>query len=378
MNKNLSEKTSREGYTQNKSIYGSALERHKAFWEHGPSDKPLFCCNIGMFVQDHCPLTMKALPQGIVKPGDINIQLFLEDCDNLYLTHRELADDYPFVASPFVFIPWMEAIMGCTVMSSKSTIWAEPCVTDWETWEWKDNIKENPWTQKLLEIMEALTRYAGRFPVSATMMRGPSDILAAMRGAVQLPLDILDYPDVMRGAVKKCADAFIEIGKEQLKLIPESDDGYMDGDRGFRVWSPDKMIWLQEDAMALLSPKIYREFIFQEDRRICSEFGGTAFHLHGSALWAVDDLVSAPEIDVIEMNLEAANCDIEGTFEGWRKIVVKKPLIIWRLYQDDFWLWLDRILKEYPARGLSIQITAKDLEEAKMIKEGFLKAVDKI
>ncbi|MDO8686033.1 MAG: uroporphyrinogen decarboxylase family protein [Clostridiales bacterium] len=354
-------------------IYGKVLEKHRAFWEHRPSDRPLLGCNIGMFVHHHCPLTMKGIPEGIVKPDDINVQLFLEDCENLYLAHKELGDDYPFIASPFVFIPWMEAIMGCPVRASESSIWAEPCVNDWETWEWKSIIGENPWMHKLLEIIEVLVKHAaGRFPVSATMMRGPSDILAAMRGAGQLPLDMLDYPDRMRNAVRLCADAFIEIGKEQLKRIPDSDEGYMDGDRGFRVWAPERLIWLQEDAMALLSPQIYREFFLPEDRRICNAFAATAFHLHGSALWMVDDLIASPEMDVIELNLEAANCDVEGTFKAWKKIRQYKPLVIWRLYDEDFWAWLDKVLNEIPAQGLSLQVTVMNLEEGKKVKSGFL------
>jgi hypothetical protein len=127
--------------------------------------------------------------------------------------------------------------------------------------------------------------------------------------------------------------------------------------------------------MALLSPDLYREFFFSIDRRIASEFPCTAFHLHGSALWAIDQLVTVPGIDVIELNIEAARCDIKGTFLGWKKIQAHKPLVMWRLYEDDFWDWLDRVLDEFPPRGLSIQVTVKDVEEGKKVKDRFFKVV---
>ena len=350
------------------NIFKNVFERQKLFWEHQPADIPLFGLNIGMHANQHCPLTMEALSGGIVHPEDINIEFFLKDCDNLYLAHKEIDDDYPFVASPFVYIPWMEAIMGCPIMASESSVWAEACVSDWERWQWIEPVQENSWTDKLLETMGALVEHAnGRYPVSATMMRGPSDILAAMRGAGQLPLDLLDFPDMMKKAVEECTDAFIAIAKEQHKLIPYSDEGYMDGDRGFRVWAPDKLVWLQEDAMAVLSPQLYRDFFLPADQRICSEFPATAFHLHGSALWAVDDLIAISELDVIELNLEAARCDVEGTFDAWERINKQKPLIIWRLYDEDFWVWLERVLAKIPAQGLSIQVTVRDLSEAKKV-----------
>ena len=358
-------------------MFNNVLDLHKSFWHHKPAPRPLFGCNIGMFSNEHCPLTMGAMPRGIIEPDDIDIGLFLRDCENLYVAHNELNDDYPFAASPFVYIPWMEAIMGCAIMASDTSMWANPCVADWNTWEWKDVGTENLWTAKLFEILEALIKHAaGRFPVAATMMRGPSDIYAAMRGAARFPLDFYDHPDSTREALRKCADVFIKLGKEQLALIPESNEGFMDGDRGTRVWAPDKVLWLQEDAMALLSPEIYRDFILPEDRRIGTEFSCVALHLHNSALWALDDIVAVREIDAIELNLDGENSDAEETLTGWKKIIAHKPLIVWRAFGQDFRNWLDRMLDELPASGLSIQVTARSLDEAKMAKEQFLQAVE--
>ena len=355
------------------------MDRHRAFWIRQDTDRPLLGCVIGFFVNERFPRLMEAMPAGLVKPEDIRVDLFLEDCERLYQHYQEIDDDYPYAAAPFPGIPWMEAIMGCPVYSSETSFWVEPCVKDWEAWHWQRPCLEDQWTRKLLELMQALVKHSNeRYPVAPTLMRGPSDILAAMRGATQLPLDLIDFPDVMGRAAGLCADVWIEVGKAQLSLIPESSEGYMAGDAGLRTWAPDKVIWLQEDAMALLSPELYSKFFFPLDRHIAGEFPCTAFHLHGSALWGIDQLAGVPEIDVLELNLEAAMCDIEGTFQGWKKIQANKPLVIWRLYENDFWPWLDRTLAELPSRGLSIQVTVKDVEEGKKVKAGFLKAVSRI
>jgi len=362
-------------------MFENTLERHRAFWMRQETGRPLLGCNIGFYVNERFPRVMEAMPTtgATVSPEDIRVDLFLEDCEHLYQAYREIDDDYPYVAAAFPYIPWMEAIMGCPVRSSPTSFWAEPCIEDWETWHWQRPTLENPWARKLLELVRALIEQSdGRYTVAPTLMRGPSDMLAAMHGAAQLPLNLIDFPNLMMRAIELCAETWIEVGQAQLALIPESSEGYIAGDHGLRTWAPDKVIWLQEDAMALLSPKLYHEFFFPVDRYIAGKFPCIAFHLHGSALWAIDQLVTAPEIDVIELNLEAAMCDVEGTLAGWKKIQANKPLVMWRLYENDFWTWLGMILTEFPSAGLSIQTTVKDAEEGKRVKAGFFEAVNRV
>jgi hypothetical protein len=361
-------------------MFGNTLDRYQAFWNRLDTDRPLWGCNIGFFVNERYPRVMEKIPPGLVRPEDIQVDLFLQDCENLYSAYQKMGDDYPYVGASFIYIPWMEAIMGCPIKSSHTSFWAEPWVKDWKDWHWQKPTLENPWLQKLLELMRALVKHAdGRYPVAPTLMRGPSDMLAAMRGAAQLPLDLIDFPDIMKRAINLCAEVWIEVGKAQLALIPESKEGYVAGEHGLRTWAPDKVIWLQEDAMALLSPPLYREFFLPVDRYIAGEFPCLAFHLHNSALWAIEELVGVPEINVLELNLDdIGHSDVEGTFRGWKKIQAHKPLVMWWSYEEGFWSLLKRVLEEFPSRGLAIQVVVKDAEEGKKVRAGFLEAVSKI
>jgi len=345
------------------------IERHRAFLKREPSDRPLFGCNMGLLMHEVFPSLAKSIPAGQVTPDQIRVDLFLEECERLYQSFCELNDDYPFVGAAFIYVPWMEAIMGCPIRSSGTTMWAEPAVPDWETWHWeKPSLDRNPWALKLMELTKAVVEHsAGRYPVAPTLMRGPADMLSAMRGATRFALDFYDYPAAVRRAAELCTEVWLEVGKAQMALVPESSSGYIASGHGLRFWAPDKIIWLQEDAMALLSPRLFREFILPWDRRIASEFPYVAFHLHGSALWAVHDLVKVPELDVIELNFEAAPGGVEGIFTGWKQILEQKPLVAWGPYDPLPNSWLHRVWSEFPPRGLSVQATVSTLEEGQAL-----------
>jgi hypothetical protein len=358
------------------SMPADLISRHQGFWERQPAERPLLGINVGTTLEETFPRTMVRISDGPLKPEDLPLDEFLQDCDALALAHAGLGD-YPYVAAPFVGVPWLEAIAGCPIAAARNSFWAEACVTDWGSWHWPESFIDNAWTQKLLELMEALTAHAaGSYQIAPTLMRGPSDILAAMRGGAALVMNLMDQTPKVQRAIEEVSRLWSDVAKAQLARIPPSAGGYVAGAAALRTWAPDKVLWLQEDAMALLSPKVYRKYFLAADRQLSDAFPCIAFHLHGSALWAIDDLVTLPGVNVLELNLEDARCDVEGTFAGWRKIQQHKPVVLWRTYGPDFQTWLYRVLREFPAAGLSIQVSTHDRAEAETVQAVFTRAVE--
>lgn len=350
-----------------------ALKRHKAFWNHEPMDRPSWGVSIGFFADEAYPHVMAKMKTGPIEPEDIHIEDLLIDLDKRREDLRGVGD-FPFTCAAISNIPWMEAIAGCPIMASPSSFWAEPCLNDFENWSWDRSALESPWTKKLLELMRALAEYSGgRYQLSLAHMRGPSDILAAMRGAAQFAMDFMDTPDLVAPALQHCARIWREIAQAQLDQIPPSTDGYISLEWGLRAWAPDKLLWLQEDAMAFLSPRLYREYVLPLDRELSAAFPCVGFHLHGTSLWGIDELVQLPGINILELNLEPPPCDEEATFAGWKKIQEHKPLVIWRVYGDDFPSWLARVFREFQAKGISIQVCTHNIDEARIVQNEFRK-----
>jgi hypothetical protein len=343
---------------------GAKFRHHQLFLNREPADRPLIGSWLfGFFVHQQYPSVAGAMEPGLVQPDDIPIDLFLQDVDALWEAYQELDDDYPFSMGAFYGVPWMEAIMGCPVHFTGTNMYSEPIIDDWQDYDWPQPTLDSPWAQKLLEFLEALVHHsAGRFACGPTLMRGPADMCSALRGGTNLVFDLYDHPEQIRRMAKLCADIWIEAGQAQLDLVPESGDGYMIGCAGLRCWMPEKGIWLQDDAVSLLSPRFYDDLFLPQVRRIASQFPVVAFHLHGNVLWPVDLILTVDEIDVLELNYDQGICDLEDLIGAWKGIQAKKPLIA---YADVTLEELERILDELSPSGLSLQTLSPTLEIAR-------------
>jgi hypothetical protein len=298
---------------------------------------------------------------GPIQPEDIPVDLFLRDVDALWAAYTDLDDDYPFSMGAFYGVPWMEAIMGCPVYFSGTNMYSRPIIADWNVYDWPRPSMENPWVQKLLEFLDALVKHSrGRFACGPTLMRGPADICSALRGGTEMALDLYDHPEHIRRLAELAADVWIDVGKAQLALVPESDSGYMVGCAGLRCWMPEKGIWLQDDAVSLLSPRFYGELFLPEVRRIAAEFPAVAFHLHGNTLWPIDLILSVEKIDVLELNYDVGVCNLDDLMKAWARIQqYGKPVIA---YADVTLDELQRLLDELSPVGLSIQTLSPTME----------------
>ena len=335
--------------------------RHEAFLKREPVERPLIGSWLfGFYVHEQYPSVAAYMKPGQVQPEDIPIELFLKDVDALWEAYTRLNDDYPFSMGAFYGVPWMEAILGCPVYFSGTNLYSKPCIQDWQAYRWEKPSLDNPWARKLLEFLEALVKHSdGRFACGPTLMRGPADMCSAMRGGTDLVLDLYDHPDEVKRLAELCSDLWIEVGQAQLERVPASDDGYVVGCAGLRCWMPEKGIWLQDDAISLLSPPFYREFFLPQVQRITSAFPAVVFHLHGNTLWPVDLMLEIDPILVQELNYDVGVCDFEKVLAAWKKIQAKKPLIA---YGDVSLEQLRRMLEELSPVGLSIQTLSPTLE----------------
>jgi hypothetical protein len=209
-------------------------------------------------------------------------------------------------------VPWMEAILGCPIWVSQASrsLWAEPWLDDWEAIARALPLSSNPWYNKLLELTGALVQHAkGRYPVTQTLMRGPSDLAVAVRGHARFCLDMYDAPEAAYRLAQFCADVWIEVAKAQCALLPAFAGGY--AAPRLEVWAPGRLIRLEEDATILFSPLLYKQVFQDADRRILSQFEYSVVHTHSDNHKLIPALLEVKELTAIQVLLDPTGPPVE-------------------------------------------------------------------
>ncbi len=321
---------------------------------------------LGFFVGSEYPLhryrASDILPVNrALTPEDFEVVPYLDDCDRLFKLHEACGGDFIWSASAFWGIPWLEAALGCPIFADHSTgsIHAKPPAN----FAGDDSVPKfdanSPWMRKAAEFLDRMAeRSGGRWPIGTTRMRGISDLLSALYGGSDFILTMLDRAGEVKQVCRKLTDFWIEFGKLQLAHIPLFHGGV--GSFYYNLWAPPGTIWHQEDAAALLSPKLYDDFIREHDDRIAHAFDGCIMHQHPTKFVPTDFYLRMPFL-ALELHIDEGGPSAEALYPAHMKILAQKPLVIWgNIPERD----LDWIFKKLPPEGLAVITVAQTPEQA--------------
>ncbi len=334
-------------------------------WLERRNSRPLLGFSLGSYYPLRgYPTGSRCLPSGQVSPNDVIVEQFLDDTDRLHQVHEEAGGDFVFSAAPFLGLPWIEASLGCGVVadhnsgSTRSTppegFAANPVIPTFS--------EDNAWVAKMLEFIPALrARSAGRYPVGVTLMRGIADLLSALYGAENFVLRMYDEPEEIRHVVAQLTEYWIAFGRSLLAHLPLFHGGT--GSFFYSLWCPGRTIWLQEDAVAILSPALYERFILPADCRIAQCFENAMIHLHPTRFIPSRRLIST-NLAAIELHIDHDGPRAETLEQHYRTILGSKPLLIWGdLTRAD----LNFIFSRLPYQGLAVNVVVSSPDEAQAI-----------
>lgn len=288
---------------------------------------------VGFYLDSYYPhrryRTEAFLRHGVLQPEDVPVRRFLPEYERLFRMHDEMGGDFLWSASAFWGLPWMEALAGCGVFVDQQTGSSRSVrpegLRDADGLPGFDPL--SLWAFKAREFLRELREQsAGRFPLGATLMRGISDLLSAIHGGSEFLLRLIDHPQEERRLVRKLTDLWIAFASDQLAEIPPFHGGV--GSFYYAMWLPGRGVWLQEDASALMSPRLFEEFILPSVVEIAGAFDTSIIHLHPSTYVPVELLVDSP-LTAIELHIDFAGPRAEDLYPYYRAIQARKPLIIW-------------------------------------------------
>jgi len=334
---------------------GEQLTKNDAFWKRDNAQYPLLGTAVNITFPAVRFAELKAGPARMT-PDMIKPESFQEDWDRSFIHTEIRAEDLFMVASPYSGVPWMEASAGCEVYVSpaSSSIWAEHPDLSWEALARVGFDPDNPWLLKLVECATVLREHAaGRYPVSAPILRGVSDIATALLGTQRFVLELFDHPAEMRQLLTRCAEIWQGVGQALVQAFGNFHSGQCAGRR--RVWTPGTCMLYQDDAASVMSPALFKEFILPHEHEILKQCSRTMIHTHSGTLRImIDGLLSLPSLHAIEVQFDPSGPSLVSLLGSFKRIQEHKALLISGELADLTRDGIQLLLKELSPRGLCL------------------------
>lgn len=342
------------------------IEGYKKFWRRDPVKRPL----VGFSLKSWFPLdefrASAAWPKDApLTPEMIKPEEFMDDQERLLREGEKIDDDILRGASPSQAVFWGDGTLGCKMRVLPGNVVAEAMHLPWEEADKAGFDRNSPWFKKYIEYIDALVkRSAGRFPVSHGSLNGPMDYVVSLRGHEQTVIDLMIDPDPAVGLLERMGSFFIEITKEAWSRIPLFHGGYYDA--MYNIWAPDSIIRMQEDAVAVLSPDLYRKYLKPVDARVSSNFACSFIHLHATSMIVLDQMLEIPGIKCYEINNDVGGPPLDTMVPYFRMVQkAKKPLLIRGSFSPDE---LRMLMESLEPAGLYLYIMAADMKEMEPLR----------
>jgi len=349
--------------------FAGRIDRYNRFWVSSPVDRPLIGFSVGGWFPLQSYRAMRRLRgKSALSPDDLYPEEFLADYERVVAQWDGVEDDMIRGVAPLPPFPWLEAMLGCRIEIGDDSVWAEEGGFAYPDLPGIDFSDDNPWRRKYLEFVTTLTRHFGaRGPVGQPILRGPSDMIAALRGSSEMIFDLYDRPQDFQQLAKCCADFAIGLIRAQQAITGPFADGYLIEQLG--LWAPDRLARLQEDSSALFSPDLYTTLLQPWDRRMAEAFPYAAIHLHSSSLFLLDRILEVEAIGCIQINKDVGNAAIEEMMPYFRRVQSQRRSLLIRGKLDFADLALLRA--NLSPDGLYLQIVVETAKETRLLREFF-------
>jgi 5-methyltetrahydrofolate--homocysteine methyltransferase len=158
---------------------------------------------------------------------------------------------------------------------------------------------DNPWWKRIQEVTRAgVERWGGRVLVATTDLGGNLDILASLRGAEKLLLDLTDNPDEVARLVNEITPLWLRYYDELYAIT--SSVGRGNACWG-PCWSPGKGYMLQSDFSYMISPRMFKRFVQPDLVTCCEHLEYGFYHLDGvGQIPHVDQMLSIERLRGIQ------------------------------------------------------------------------------
>lgn len=204
----------------------------------------------------------------------------------------DIGDDFVPHLQPHGGVTVFASAFGCKVDFFKHTLpWAHPVIRQDDPPERVYDLAPPAVTDGQLGTMLAFTDYfvtetAGRYPVAMTDLQGPLDTAYLVWESSAFMLAMYTNPKEVHHLMRLVTDLIVRYVKAQRARSPEFLPCHYPP-----LWLPDgRGIAISDDGLAVISPKLYREFCLPYVNELSEEFGGVMIHSCGNFVHQFENL----------------------------------------------------------------------------------------
>lgn len=292
-----------------KPDYEMSAARYAAFFEREIIDRP--------------PVVIRFPKPGVEWPKRKNLTdnraLWLDIDDRVRVDAAAVeATDYLYDALPVVWPNLgpdiLAAFYGCELSYGESTTWSSPVIKDF-----RDPLPRIDMTcplfRTLCEYTDKLIEAGrGKFIVGLSDFHPGGDLLAALRGPMNLATDLIEEPDAVKELLRRLMPeyyAMYGVFYQKLRAAGMPITSWMPLINEGTYYIPSN------DFSCMVSNEMYEEFFLPEIARECAFYEKSIYHLDGpGALRHLDSILSIPELDAVQWVCGAGS---EG-FDRWADV----------------------------------------------------------
>jgi len=329
----------------------------RVFWDKQSDGRP----PIGIVNTDiYLPVKYlrQPFPRQHVEPEDVRTDAVMTDYEVAFAERPVNCDDWIPFAAPWRAIPWLEAWCGCPVRFSSGSLAPEPICDSVEALETLPLPAQEQWFGCLRQQTELLVANAPPDCwISPTILRGPSDVLAALRGLTNFLCDLRDAPEMIDQAADRIHQLLLRAIDLHFSVVKPKRGGY---GHIFGYWAPGPTIALQEDALGLCHPNLYRDLFMRCTADAVRHLGAcVVFHLHSTGFQHFRHVLRIPGLAGVQMTIEPNGPPLADLLPVFREILQQSRLL---LFLDHRFEELSAILTQLPTAGLYLAIPSTCLE----------------
>ena len=324
------------------------------FWAKERLDRPpVGIYDEGIFM----PISFLRRPftKATVSPEDISEALVRTEYEHSFAKRKVHSDDFFAFSAAWRGVPWLEACCGCPVRYAEGSLAPGHFVEAGRDLADLPIPAPNGWFECMRRETERL-QADQPFDcwISPSILRGPSDVLAAMRGLKEFYMDLHDEPQAIADAAARVNRLLIKALDMHYSTVKPKLGGY---GHIFGYWAPGKTVAIQEDVMGMCSPEMYRDIFMRNNAELVRHLGQHVFfHLHTTGCKHYRYVLDIPGIAGLEMAFESIGPTAVDLVPVFREILERSRLI---LNVGSGFELLPQVLTRLPTEGLFVAIPDK-------------------